>query len=177
MSAGSRAAVVGALAISLLGCAAAPDAATDVPTSAPASPSATAPATQAQPTAGTPAPPAATASPDATVTDPPAGPTETSVRGTWLGTVTSNGQTQGIRFLLRDIGGVISGTALWDSGKIDNGLRGGFEGDVLRLDDSLTSGINIYEGTFEGDVFSGTHTTDPRPAGQEPSTFEVQRQP
>jgi len=184
-NAGILATVLAAVAVSLLGCTAAPNSADNPPTSAPASPPPVSgpPVTQApRPTDTVPAATNVLATDIPAVAEPTAQPsavaptTEASVRGTWLGTIESNGSSQGIRFLLRDIGGVISGTALWDSGKIDNGLRGSFEGDVLTLDDSIVGGINVYEGTISGDVFAGEHTTVPRLQGQEPSTFEATRE-
>jgi hypothetical protein len=113
-------------------------------------------------------------------TEPPDDPpVDVSMAGTWVGTIETNGSTQEIQFVLRDLrsrGGDISGTALWESGKVDNGLRGAFEGDTLTLDDSLVNGINVYEGTVNGDVFTGTWTTVPRLEGQSPGTFEVTRE-
>ena len=112
-------------------------------------------------------------------TEPPDDQDDMSLAGTWVGTIETNGNTQEIRFVLRDLrsrGGEISGTALWESGKVDNGLRGTLEGDLLMLDDLLVNGINVYEGTVNGDVFTGTWTTVPRLEGQSPGTFEVTRE-
>ena len=112
-------------------------------------------------------------------TEPPEDQDDLSVAGTWVGTIETSGSTQEIRFTLRDLrsrGGEISGTALWENGKIDNGLRGAFEGDTLTLDDSLVNGINVYEGTVSGDTFSGTWRAGVAGGQTSTGTFEVTRE-
>ena len=111
--------------------------------------------------------------------DPPDDPTEISGAGTWSGTVTGATGSQGLRFVLRDIGGVISGTAQWEHGRIHTGLRGEVSGDTLTLVHTPGTGnlVTTYEGTIDGDTFTGTVTDmlgeAPAPAG--PSDFEVTR--
>jgi len=159
-----------------------PPSATDLPLATDPPPSTDPPGTDPP---GTDPPPGQLPTPEPTPTsaaqtEPPDNPpVDMDLAGTWVGTIETNGSTQEIRFVLRDLrsrGGEISGTALWESGKVDNGLRGAFEGDTLTLDDSLVSGINVYEGTVNGDVFTGTWATVPRLEGQSPGTFEVTRE-
>jgi len=188
--------VLAALALILAGCSAAP--VTDTAPTAPPSQTDAPPVTDPPSATDLPSPtelgtdgpldsdppPGQLPTPDsqptpATQTEPPDDADDVSLAGTWVGTIESNGRTQEIRFVLRDLrsrGGDISGTALWENGKIDNGLRGAFEGDTLTLDDSLVNGINLYEGTVDGDVFTGTWRTVLADAPVSTGTFEVTRE-
>lgn len=171
------------VAVAVLGaCSSAPEAAGPTPTSTPtASPPAqinVTPAATANPTAQPTqtAPAAATPSPESQTAEPGGGGGESgSVAGSWVGTITEDGDSQGIRFELSEIVGVISGGAILESGDVQQ-LRGTLDGNSLTLE--YQGGVHVvYEGMIAGDIYSGTFTRDLNGQAVGNGTFETTLQP
>ena len=112
--------------------------------------------------------------------EPDDGAATVGVAGAWTGTITASTGTQDFRLNLREIGAEISGTARWEHGRIQMGLRGTREGDAVTLIHTPGTGdlTTIYEATIDGDTMTGTVTDtfgdQPAPGG--PSSFEVARE-
>jgi hypothetical protein len=115
--------------------------------SAPAQPPTTAPTTEpagtSTPTAGG---PTDTATPTALATT--TADRAVDVGGNWVGTITEGGDSQGIRFALNQLLGVITGAAILESGDVQQ-VNATLAGNMLTL---------VYEGTITGDMYSGTFT-------------------
>lgn len=98
--------------------------------------------------------------------------------GDWRGTVVESTGSQGIRFVLLEIAGTISGDVLYERGKVDNGVTGTWNGDTVKLvyKARTTTLTTTYEGTVSGGTFAGTVSREIGGQSAPGGTFEVTRE-
>jgi len=98
--------------------------------------------------------------------------------GDWRGTVVESTGSQGIRFVLLEIAGTISGDVLYERGKVDNGVTGTWNGDTVKLvyKARTTTLTTTYEGTVSDGTFSGTVSREIGGQAAPGGTFEVTKQ-
>jgi hypothetical protein len=82
------------------------------------------------------------------------GSTAVDVAGSWVGTINEDADSQGIRFSLNQILNVITGTALLESGDVQQ-VTATLDGNTLTLE--YTGGVRVvYEGTIDGNAYNGS---------------------
>ncbi len=97
--------------------------------------------------------------------------------GDWSGTVVESTGSQGIRFVLLEIAGTISGDVLYEHGKADNGVTGTWDGDSVTLvyEARTTKQTTTYKGTVSDGFFRGTVSREIGGQSAPGGTFEVSR--